>query len=100
MDTKSKILDLAMNLTRIGNWAADGFADRKEKIRIFLKDTDQYFESLDKTRFPKNFAPTYTRFRNEYRLLRKDKNPKDPLAWAEKLFTWGNILTHRASLLN
>jgi len=89
-----------MNLTRIGNWAADGFTARKEKIRVFLKNTDQYFKSLDKTKFPKDFAPTYTKFRNEYRQLRKGKSPKDPLAWAEKLLTWGNILTHRANLLN
>ena len=89
-----------MNLTRIGNWAADGFSTRKEKIQIFLKNTDRYFDSLAGTRFPKNFAPTYNRFQSEYRQLRKNPNPQNPLVWAEKMLTWGNILTHRAKLLN
>lgn len=99
MDTKSKILDLAMNLTRVGNWAADGFADRKEKILIFLKNSDRSLNSMEKIKFPADFSTIYSRFRREYLKLRKDKNPKDQLVWAERMLTWGNILTHRANLL-
>lgn len=99
MDTKSKILDLAMNLNRVGNWAADGFAERKGKILVFLKNSDRIVISLRKVKFPESFAPTYARFQNEYSKLRKDKNPKDPVRWAENAMTWGNILTHRAALL-
>jgi hypothetical protein len=37
----------------------------------------------------------------EYPKLEKEgkEAPKDEWAWAEKMMTWGNILTHHAKLL-
>ena len=38
-NTKIKILDIAMNLNRIGNWAADGFQAKEKRILTFLDQT-------------------------------------------------------------
>lgn len=101
MDKKSQILDIAMNLSRIGNWAADGYKTRQKRILIFLQNTSKLVESLKTSTFPTRFRPTFVLFLKEYLKLEKEgkEGPKDELAWAEKAMTWGNILTHRSKLL-
>lgn len=101
MDDKTKILDIAMNLNRVGNWAADDYEGRKKRIKIFLKNTSDYLRRVDGRSFPPRLADVYERFLTEYPDLEKAgcQGPKDPIAWAESMMTWGNILTHRASLL-
>lgn len=101
MDTKAKILDIAMNLNRIGNWAADDFISKKKRIHIFLDETTQSLETLSATSLSKPFQKTYLIFQKEYAKLEKEgkEGPKDNLLWAEDLMTWGNILTHRVKLL-
>lgn len=101
MDTKSKILDIAMNLNRIGNWAADGYQMKLKRILIFLNQTSEYLKSLNPNRFPPSFRKTYKHFLLEYRRLEKEAidGPSDELKWAEAMTTWGNILTHRANLI-
>lgn len=101
MDTKNKILDIAMNLSRIGNWAADGYDIKKERIKTFLDNTTEYIDKIDRIAPGTSFRKTYDRFIREYPSLKSEglKGPKDSLWWAEKMMTWGNILTHRSSLL-
>ncbi len=101
MDTKAKILDIAMNLSRIGNWAADDYSGKKERIRTFLLGTSEYINGLDQSFFPSSFAKTFNKFMNEYSILQKEgiNGPDDPIYWAESMMTWGNILTHRSRLL-
>ena len=101
MNTKNKILDIAMNLNRIGNWAADGYVVKKERIKIFLDNTSEYIDKIDRVGLDDSFGKTYDRFIGEFPSLRAEglKGPKNPLYWAEKMMTWGNILTHRSSLL-
>ena len=55
MDNKAKILDIAMNLNRIGGWAADDYQAKQRRIEIFLNQTTQYISSLEKTSFKKPF---------------------------------------------
>ena len=101
MNTKAKILDIAMNLTRIGNWAADGYQSKKKRIDIFLQQTSEYIESIDPAISNEPFGTIFKTFVDEYKRLQnslKDKN-FDELLFAEKMMTWGNILTHRAKLL-
>lgn len=102
MDTKAKILDIAMNLNRIGNWAADDFDGKRKRIKLFLNQTDQYIASLPKRTSSQPFNKTLNRFLEEYRMLKHEgeQKPADILVWAEKLMTWGNILTHRIQLLS
>lgn len=101
MDTKAKILDIAMNLNRVGNWAADDYSGKKERIKTFLGNTTGYVQSLNLSSFPVSFAKTFTDFRKEYVYLEKEglRGPSDPMAWAESMMTWGNILTHRSKFL-
>lgn len=101
MDSKAKILDIAMNLNRVGNLAADGYALRKNRIRMFLNETTQYLEEVRNDKFPKNFRKTFEVFIQDYEKLEKEANGniKDEFLWAEKMMTWGNILTHRSKLI-
>lgn len=101
MDKKARILDIAMNLNRVGNWAADGYSARQKRIRQFLGQTSGYLETLDASSFPDKFRKTFEKFLREYRSLEKagKKGPADELEWAERMMTWGNILTHRARFI-
>jgi len=101
MDTKSTILDIAMNLNRVGNWAADDYSAKRERIKTFLGNTTTYIRSLDNSALPPSFAGTFSDFTKEYPNLEKEglKGPSDPTAWGEDMMTWGNILTHRSKLL-
>jgi len=101
MDTRAKVLDIAMNLNRMGNWAADDYSGKRERIKTFLGNTTVHLRSLDNLAFPSPFAETFSDFTNVYSSLEKEglKGPEDPMAWAEKMMTWGNILTHRSKLI-
>ncbi|OGK17444.1 hypothetical protein A2799_03255 [Candidatus Roizmanbacteria bacterium RIFCSPHIGHO2_01_FULL_39_24] len=101
MDEKQKILDIAMNLNRIGNWAADDYSAKKERIKTFISSTTQYVESLNSKAYKEPFKNTLDNFLKKYPSLKNEglKGPKNPLHWAEKMMTWGNILTHRSKLI-
>lgn len=99
---KAEILDIAMNLSRVGNWAADGYAARRKRIIQFLDQTTGKVDSLDPASFSAPFKKTFDRFLKEYRKLEREgrEGPADELYWAEAMMTWGNILTHRSSQLS
>lgn len=101
MGTKDKVLDIAMNLNRIGNWAADGYHKKGKRIKQFISLTSQSVNQLTPSRFSEPFKKTYKNFIKEYKILEREglKGPQDELYWAEKMMTWGNILTHRAKLI-
>ena len=101
MGTQSKILDIAMNLNRVGNWAADDYHTKKERIKMFLESTSKYIQEVDEIPQDSRFKKTYDAFINQYPELKKEglQGPKNPLWWAEEMMTWGNILTHRAKLI-
>jgi len=101
MDNKTKILDIAMNLTRIGNWAADDYQAKRKRIELFLDQTTECINSIDRSSFLDPFKKTFENFLREYSKLKKmgKEGPKDHLDWAESMMTWGNILTHRSRLI-
>lgn len=101
MDEKAKILDIAMNLSRIGNWAADGYWARQKRILTFLRQSSEYISSINLLSLPAPLQKTFRRFCKEYQELEKEgkMGPKDELFWAERMMTWGNILTHRAKII-
>ncbi|MFZ5845326.1 MAG: hypothetical protein ACOY0S_02550 [Patescibacteria group bacterium] len=101
MDQKALILDIAMNFTRLGNWVADDFPQKRERIDIFLKETDELLNELKVNSLPGELKIAVV---SAKKMLQKfqtnqDSVADDPLRWAESLLTWGNILTHRAKLL-
>lgn len=91
-DTKQKVLDIAMNLNRIGNWIDDDFDSNLEKINTFLVNTDGYIK--DVTSVPEKFDTTWIFFLQKYPEFKNDLKNN-----AENFMTFGNILTHRASLI-
>ncbi len=101
MDTKSTILDIAMNLNRIGNWVADDYTGKKKRILLFLNQTTDNINSLQNKSFSNRFKRTWVNFLKSYSQLIKEaqKEKSENLELAEKLMTWGNILTHRSSLI-
>jgi hypothetical protein len=92
-NTKQTILDIAMNLHRIGGWVLDGYSINENKIKVFLKNTDVYLDSL--SNLPDKFMPTWQSFSRVYPILVSDVKNN-----AENLLTWGDILTHRSKLLD
>lgn len=100
-NTKQQILDIAMNLIRIGNWAADGWDTKQKRILLFLEQTQQYVTAVEKMPYSSKFELTMNRFIPEFHTLYQQGliKPENSDVWAEKMMTWGNILTHRASLL-
>ena len=100
MTVKAKILDIAMNLNRVGNWAADDYFGKKDRIKTFLFNTSDYLEEIKNIDFPSSIAGTMNTFKREYKALESEgiSGPEDPIIWAEKIMTWGNILTHRSKL--
>lgn len=92
MQSKDIILNIAVNLGRLGRWAADG---RHGRIPRFLTDTESYISQINDTSFSPRFQSTYNNFLKAFASLKR--NPVND-AWAETAFTWANILTHRAKL--
>lgn len=95
-----KIMDIAMNLARIGNWAADDYDRKKQRIDMFLRQTDGYLRDLDIAAYPPLTQRALTQCTQVFRTLRR-RTPQDideRLRWAEDMLTWSNILTHRAKL--
>lgn len=101
MNNKAKILDIGMNLNRVGNLAADNYEKKKKRINIFLEETKEYINSIDQDSLSESFKKTFAKFLKEYSLLEKEgiKKQDDQLKWAETMMTWGNILTHRAKTI-
>ena len=101
MDTKAKVLDIAMNLNRIGNWAADGYIKKEKRIATFVNETSALIKTVQESTLPNNFEKTFKLFLVQYEKLKKQTHPypKDELGWAELMMTWGNILTHRSQLI-
>lgn len=90
-----------MNLTRMGNWAADDYWAKQKRIATFMRQTSNDVATLRSATFGKRFERTFTKFDKEFRRLEAEAKdiPADTQTWAEQMMTWGNILTHRAKLL-
>src|SRR5579872_4302986 len=101
MNTKAKLLDIAMNLNRVGNWAADDYVMKQKRISFFLDQTSDYLTDIQTRNLPLAVKGIFIRFTKEYPNLKEEGKigPKDNLYWAERMMTWGNILTHRSQLI-
>ncbi|MCX5668478.1 MAG: hypothetical protein NTY34_09310 [Candidatus Omnitrophica bacterium] len=93
MNAQELTLNIAVNLGRIGRWACEG---RRARLEQFMKETEKFIAALDKAPKSKKFQRTFDLFLNTFNDHRKNVR-MDPI-WAETMFTWANILTHRARL--
>ena len=93
MNAQELTLNIAVNLGRIGRWACEGRANR---LNQFLKETDEYINQLEEAPKSARFQKTFEIFKKTFNELKNDK--RLDATWAEAMFTWANILTHRAYL--
>jgi hypothetical protein len=93
MNAKDLTLNIAVNLGRIGRWACEG---KHKRLHQFLDETEGYIRQLEKQPKSSRFQKTFDMFVEVFKDLRCNMNLGPE--WAEVMFTWANILTHRASL--
>lgn len=93
MDAEEIVLNIAVNMGRIGRFASEG---RGNRVKQFLLETQEYLGKLGQATKSERFMPTYNRFKTSLESL--SRNIRLDEDWAEDAFTWANILTHRAKL--
>ena len=93
-----RILDISVNLTRIGDWIADSYYEKENLIRLFLDQTEEYLSKLEGKKVSKDLENVIAVFSSEFAKLKKAQITDDRDFWAEKALTWANILQHRAKL--
>ena len=93
MNAQELTLNIAVNLGRIGRWACEG---RRGRLEQFMKETEAFIAELDKAPKSESFQKTFDAFLIAFNELKK--NIRLDSVWAEMMFTWANILTHRARL--
>lgn len=93
MTAQTLTLNIAVNLGRLGRFALEG---RKNRILQFIEDTQIYLEQLETAPKSPAFTKTFIRFKEDFTNLKNHIELTE--VWAEEMFTWANILTHRAKL--
>ncbi|MDP2941576.1 MAG: hypothetical protein Q8N85_04920 [Candidatus Omnitrophota bacterium] len=92
MNTQELVLNIAVNLGRLGRWACEG---KQNRVDQFLAETETYISQLEQSPKSPRFQRTFDIFQETFNALKRDVR-LDPV-WAETMLTWANILTHRAS---
>ena len=93
MTAQDLVLNIAVNLGRIGRWAAEGKVNR---LNQFLEETEEFISQLEATQKSARFQKTFEDFKKTFGELKSDV--RLDMKWSETMFTWANILTHRARL--
>lgn len=91
MTNQDLILNIAVNLGRLGRWKMEG---KTERIKQFIEDSKVYLNQLDRQKINSSFFETYDGLIKNFNLIQENLDGD----WAEDAFTWANILTHRAKL--
>ena len=92
MSARDLTLNIAVNLGRLGRWVSKG---KTERVSQFMLETEDFLDQLDKAKKSARFEKTFRLFKRRFENFKK-KEPDDD--WTEEIFTWANILTHRAKL--
>ena len=93
MNAQELTLNIAVNLGRIGRWACER---RFNRLHKFMEETEGYIHQLEEAPKSLRFQQTFNIFRENFDKLKS--NTQIDSVWAEAMFTWANILTHRARL--
>lgn len=105
-----QILNISVNMARIGNWISNleqlkadrGIAvykSRLELIKRIISQTEHYLKGLNEKQVSDRFRLTLRRFKDDFGNLKtRPVVPESHLLWVEKALTWANILQHRAKL--
>lgn len=93
MSTQELVLNIAVNLGRIGRYAYEG---RHARVEQFLNETGEFVRQLDSAPVNPRFQKTLNYFKESFKEM--ESNRRLDASWAETAYTWANILTHRAKL--
>lgn len=94
-----QIMNISMNMARIGNWVADCYEDKKDLIKKIIQENEHFLFDLQSQNISKDFKLTLNKFNREFKNLKKEPiTKKNKALWAERALTWANILQHRARL--
>lgn len=94
MSAQELVLNIVVNLGRIGRYAYEG---RRSRVEQFLNETEEYVRQLESAPIHPRFQRTFDTFKNSLNELERDI--RLDAFWAETAYTWANILTHRAKLV-
>ena len=93
MNAKDLTLNIAVNLGRMGRWACEG---NTKRVKQFLTETEGFIHELERVPKSPRFQKTFDLFNHTFGTLKNDLRLDE--RWAETMFTWADILTHRARL--
>jgi len=93
MSAQELVLNIAVNLGRIGRYAYEG---RRSRVEQFLSETEEYVRQLESAPMQPRFQKTFAAFKQSLNELTRDMRLDK--FWAETAYAWANILTHRAKL--
>ncbi len=91
LDTKSLILDMTTNLSRIGNFVLD---ENYEKAEYFVDELEAYIKELDKREYDERLSIWVDKTKEIVRNVR-EKNLESKYI-ADDSFTSGVVLQNRA----
>ena len=94
-------MDIAGNLTQIGNWALVSFAKDQSRIELFLKLTRRNLDALLSAPVSPGFEPSFRKFCAEHKKREEEyhKGLVDRQAWANHMIAWADRLTKNAMLV-
>ncbi len=99
ISARERIMDISLNLARIGNWTADSYDEKKNLINRFILQTDEYIDEISGNILNKELNSIFQKFIAEFEKLKRESvNRSNKEEWAERALTWANILQHRAKL--
>jgi len=89
------VLDIAGNLTQIGQWTLKGFHKEQTNIALFLKLTRKDINALSAFTLPDSFRPTFKKFCKAYDKLEEEyrKGITDHRIWAKDMHAFAVDLT-------
>ena len=99
ISARERIMDISLNLARIGNWTADSYDEKKNLIARFISQTDDYIKEVSDKNLNADIKNIFDKFKKEFDNLKSEKiEDSNKHWWAERALTWANILQHRAKL--
>lgn len=94
---KVQVLNISLNLSRMGEWMAVDFAGKRKLIDKFRAQTDELIKTASKSGVGGNFEQTWRDFESSYKRMEFGTNNR--LLNSERLLAWANILQHRSKFL-
>mgnify|MGYP001021868738 CR=1 FL=1 len=95
LDTKAILLDMTTDLSRVGNFTLQ---KKDKRARQFTDKIEQAIKILKLRIVPKNLSFLLTKIEKLVVKLKQEKI-ESAESLADEAFTYGNILSHRASKL-